>query len=182
MTRILTIVALGALLVPAAFAAPPTSSPSPAQACKQQLATMGAAGFASMYAPANPKSAMGKCVSKAKAQAQADAANAAKSCKADMAMSEDDFKAANDGKTFSDLYGKGKNAYGKCVSAKAKQSAAARQAAVLNAAKACKAERAGWNAAEHEGKTFAQHYGTNKNLKNAFGKCVSAKAKAKGDA
>lgn len=29
--------------------------------------------------------------------------------------------------------------------------------------------------AEHEGKTFEQFYGTNKNGRNAFGKCVSSK-------
>jgi hypothetical protein len=32
--------------------------------------------------------------------------------------------------------------------------------------------------AGHEGKTFEQFYGTNENLSNAFGKCVSTKAKA----
>ena len=41
-----------------------------------------------------------------------------------------------------------------------------------NAAKACKAERD----ADPEG--FATTYGTNKNGKNAFGKCVSSKAQA----
>jgi hypothetical protein len=40
-----------------------------------------------------------------------------------------------------------------------------------NAAKACKAERAADAAA------FTKKYGTNKNGKNAYGKCVSAKAR-----
>ena len=51
-----------------------------------------------------------------------------------------------------------------------------------NAAKACKAELADPNfAAGHDGKTFAQYYGTtsSKGAGNAFGKCVSKKASAK---
>ncbi len=43
----------------------------------------------------------------------------------------------------------------------------------------CKTERASADfATTHSGKTFAQHYGTNRNNANAFGKCVAAKAKA----
>lgn len=50
---------------------------------------------------------------------------------------------------------------------------------IVNAAKACKAERSDPNfAATHDGKTFDEFYGTNRNLKNAYGKCVSSKAKA----
>ncbi|CAN5175003.1 hypothetical protein BH09ACT13_BH09ACT13_10050 [soil metagenome] len=41
-----------------------------------------------------------------------------------------------------------------------------------NAAKKCKAERAAMGAA-----AFAAEYGTNKNKKNAFGKCVSSTAR-----
>jgi hypothetical protein len=75
-------------------------------------------------------------------------------------------------------HGKGK-AYGKCVSSKAKEEAAERQAAQSNAAKDCKAEQAQTNdqfMAAHDGKTFAQTYGA-KNAKSAYGKCVSTKAK-----
>jgi len=47
-----------------------------------------------------------------------------------------------------------------------------------NAAQSCRAEQNDANfAANHGGKTFAQFYGTNKNGRNAFGKCVSQKAK-----
>ena len=42
------------------------------------------------------------------------------------------------------------------------------------AAKACKAERASMGV-----EAFAKKYGTNHNLKNAFGKCVSGKSKSK---
>jgi hypothetical protein len=74
------------------------------------------------------------------------------------------------------LYGtnaKGTNAFGKCVSKRAKATAAAQQAAQQNAAKACKAERAADPAA------FRAKYGTGENGANAFGKCVSQKARAK---
>jgi len=51
--------------------------------------------------------------------------------------------------------------------------------AAKNAAKACKAEQVDSSfAAGHGGKSFADHYGTNANKKNAFGKCVSSKASA----
>ena len=77
-----------------------------------------------------------------------------------------------------------KNAYGKCVSNQAHNNAQDASQAHSNAAKECKAERAQSDAdfgATHGGKTFAQQYGTGKNGKNAFGKCVSSKAKAQND-
>ena len=55
---------------------------------------------------------------------------------------------------------------------------AERRDALRNAAKECKAERADEDfAATHEGKSFDEFYGTNKNGKNAYGKCVSTKAR-----
>jgi hypothetical protein len=116
-------------------------------------------------------------------------------CKAERA--DANFAAAHGGKTFKEFYGakKGKgNAFGKCVLAKAKAAAAARKAATTTTATAsasttaqntntaaakCRAEREDANfAATHSGKTFAQHYGANGDLANAFGKCVAAAAKA----
>jgi len=65
------------------------------------------------------------------------------------------------------------NGLGRCI--KARRSAEAEHQD--NAAKQCKAERADAAFADsHEGKTFDEFYGTNKNKKNAFGKCVSGKA------
>jgi hypothetical protein len=74
---------------------------------------------------------------------------------------------------------KGRNAFGKCVSQKAKQKEAAADEQdqedaeeFKNAAKECDAERD----ADEAG--FAQEYGTeNANFKNAFGKCVSQKVR-----
>src|SRR5215203_2298256 len=76
-----------------------------------------------------------------------------------------------------------RNAFGKCVSATAREEAEEREDAHANAAKECEAERAMSDedfgaVPEHGGKTFEQFYGTNENLSNAFGKCVSTKAKA----
>ena len=103
-----------------------------------------------------------------------DQKNAAKECKAlQKAMGDVNFtKAFGTNKN-------GKNAYGKCVSKKAREEASERSDAAKNAAKQCKAEQADPNfAATHDGKTFEQVYGTNKNGNNAYGKCVSQKAKA----
>jgi hypothetical protein len=68
----------------------------------------------------------------------------------------------------------------RCVRENAAEEAAEEAAAHKNAAKECKAEAADPGfAAAHGGKTFAEFYGTNRNRKNAHGKCVSAKAQAK---
>jgi len=73
------------------------------------------------------------------------------------------------------------NAFGKCVSSKSKDKANKDDEKEDNddkaedsAAKKCKAERTAMGA-----EAFAKKYGTNHNLKNAFGKCVSSLSKAK---
>jgi hypothetical protein len=63
--------------------------------------------------------------------------------------------------------------FGKCVSAKARDERQERSSAEANAPAACRAERG--TTAESQA-AFQQKYGTNHNGKNAFGKCVSAKA------
>jgi len=65
--------------------------------------------------------------------------------------------------------------FGACVS----RYAPVEQQVTVSATATCTVQQADPNfAATHDGKTFAQFYGTNKNHKNAFGKCVSSKAKA----
>ena len=65
-----------------------------------------------------------------------------------------------------------------CAHHNAAEEEAESEAAHKNAAKQCKAERSDPGfAAAHESKTFEQFYGTNKNGKNAYGKCVSSKTK-----
>ena len=82
---------------------------------------------------------------------------------------------------FEATYGTNKNksnAFGKCVSKMAR----AQSGDQTSAGSTCKTERSDPNfAASHDGKTFEQFYGTNKNGKNAYGKCVSAQAKASSD-
>jgi hypothetical protein len=100
--------------------------------------------------------------------------NAAQECKAERSEDPDAFK---------ETYGEnknGKNAFGKCVSGKAKDKKAEMDAddaedaqEFKNAAKACAAERE-----EMGTEAFAEEYGTNENGKNAFGKCVSRKVRA----
>jgi hypothetical protein len=104
--------------------------------------------------------------------------NAAKECKTERGTTQETRQA------FAEKYGTNandRNAFGKCVSqkAKAKEHAAdeldAQQATEFkNAAKECDAERGDTDATRE---AFAEKYGTNANKRNAFGKCVSQKAK-----
>src|SRR5438046_619560 len=67
------------------------------------------------------------------------------------------------------------NAFGKCVS----KFAQVERANLSSANTLCAAEQADPNfAANHGGKTFAQVYGTNTDLSNAFGNCVAQKLQA----
>ena len=102
--------------------------------------------------------------------------NAAKACKAERGTTAQSMAA------FKAKYGTNANkanAFGKCVSGKAKkaeeQEAEEQEEARDNAAKKCKAER-GTTAQSIE--AFKNKYGTNANKANAFGKCVSKLAKA----
>lgn len=183
MNRLVIIASLFALAVPAAFAAPPggqgtqAGTPSASELCKQQRQTLGMDAFRALWAPTGtPSAAMDACLAKQAQTSSTAAKNAAKACRAE--QEDANFAAGHGGKSFDDYYGTNgnkRNAFGKCVSAKAKGQVEAQQAATLNAAKQCKAERAKDPAA------FAKAYGTNANKRNAFGKCVSKLAKAQGD-
>ena len=115
---------------------------------------------------------MGKKAAEEEAENEEAARNAAQECKAERAADPTGFK---------DTYGtnkNGKNAFGKCVSGKASENKAAMDAADAqevaerkSAAKECAAERAADETA------FEEEYGTNRNNRNAFGKCVSRKAR-----
>jgi hypothetical protein len=98
-----------------------------------------------------------------------DKTNAAKECKAERG----DTDAARE--AFAAKYGtnkNGKNAFGKCVSARAKDEQAERKAAKRRGSKDCREERK-----EMGVEAFRENYGTNRNGRNAFGKCVSKHAK-----
>ena len=144
MTRLLLIVALFCVAVPAAFAVPPAGKGKPEKsqaasqgaekkaakaACKAERALIGAQAFSDKYGTnANKKNAIGTCLSKkAKKAKKADdedeaddeakgaaEENAAKKCKAERAL---------DAQAFSGKYGTNhnkRNAFGKCVSKLAK--------------------------------------------------------------
>jgi hypothetical protein len=66
--------------------------------------------------------------------------------------------------------------FGACVSQKAHEANAERKAAKTNASRECREERGD---TETTRAAFREKYGTNANKSNAFGKCVSQKAKAK---
>jgi hypothetical protein len=176
-TNMLVCVAvLVAIAFPAgALAAKPTKTDkeNAAKECKAERGTSEATREAFRKKYGN----LGRCVSKkAKEEAaerKAARRKAAKECKA---------KRSHPGS--SDEHYVDPFEPGECVSAKARKKKAAMDAEdeqeaerFKNAAKACDAERSDPNfAASHDGKTFEQLYGTNKNGKNAFGKCVSSKA------
>jgi hypothetical protein len=186
MTKRITTVALlsVSLVLPATAGAEepsPANFKNAAKYCKALRAAAGEANFKAMFG--GKSNAYGKCVSKAarrdaKQEDQAKT-NASKQCKAEEAA---------DPAAFKTKYGtgkNGKNAHGKCVSQKAKENKAAadkKEQEDVNSAEACRAEQKqnpDEFKAAHGGKTFAEFYGTNANDKNAFGKCVSSKSKAK---
>jgi hypothetical protein len=178
-----TSIACGAavmLVAGGAFAGVGNGTPTPDQLatsqCVAQQHAMGVKAFKGLYG----KHAMKTCQNKTAPSAKSVIDNAAQQCKAEQA--DPNFATAHGGQTFDQTYGTNpndKNAFGKCVSAKAKAQQDAIATQIQNAAQACRAERSDPAfAAGHGGKSFTDFYGTNKNKKNAFGKCVSGKAKA----
>ena len=134
--------------------------------CKTQKAELGAKVFKKTHAAKSMSKAMKACVGVTEDTAADELKNAAKECKAERDA---------DATAFAETYGanaNGKNAYGKCVSSKAKEAVEEETDAVVNAARTCKAMKA------DDAATFESTYGTKK---NAFGKCVSAQAKAEDD-
>ena len=143
--------------------------------CRSERESLGETAFNQKYGKnENDRNAFGKCVSKLTRAEQANRTSAAQQCRAE--QNDPNFAASHGGKTFEQFYGSGqsgKNAFGKCVSAKAKALSQAQQQRTLNAAKQCKAERAADPAA------FKARYGSNSSKANAFGKCVSMKARSR---
>ena len=168
----MTLCAAAALAVPVSASAQETT-PTPKEAakaaCKAERAAVGKATWKATWR----SNGLGRCINNRAKTEDANADNAAKQCKAE--RDDANFAAGHDGKTFEQFYGtnkNGKNAYGKCVSGKAKDASEAQTEARVNAAKTCKAAK------KADADAFATAWGTKK---NAFGKCVSATAKAKND-
>ena len=144
-----------------------------AQLCRAQRNAMGTRDFGLLYGTGKKHAnAFGRCVSRMERASQADEQNAAEQCKAEQA--DPTFPVSHGGKTFADFYGRNadkSDAFGNCVSTKAKAAASERQQATLNAAQTCKGERAA-NAS-----AFRTKYGQNADKSDAFGRCVSQHAK-----
>jgi Flp pilus assembly protein TadD len=104
------------------------------------------------------------------AQSQSAESEAEEACKGERnSLGVDTF-----GKKYGTNHNK-RNAFGKCVSGKSKgkqDDTEEKDEGSGAAAKACRTERASIGV-----EAFAKKYGTNHNLKNAFGKCVSGKSK-----
>lgn len=130
--------------------------------------------FAQFYGKGKTgKDAYGKCVSTvAKANSRSEQRgrmNPARTCRA--------LRTQLRATVFAKTYGKNandRNAMGKCVSVTAKTQAKNE----ASASATCRAEQSDAAfATTHDGKTFDQTYGTNADLSDAFGMCVSNTAK-----
>jgi len=169
--------AVAAVLPVAASAetASPADKANGARACQALKLSLGAA-FATTYGTnADKSNAFGKCVSRWTQEEHKNRLAAETACKTEQA--DAGFAAAHGGKTFDQFYGTGKNganALNRCVQDKTAATRAAQKAAVVKAARSCKAERTALGA-----DAFKAKYGTNADKSNAFGKCVSKLAAAK---
>jgi len=158
-----------ALAAAAADKPAPTPADLARDACKTEKHEMGTKVFKLTYAAKSASKARAACIAKAQPAAAAEQKNAAQTCKAERDV---------DPAAFAAKYGNNanqKNALGKCVSGKTQEATEEATEDRVDAASTCKTERDAGPAA------FKEKYGTNKNKKNAFGKCVSATAKADDD-
>jgi hypothetical protein len=181
MKRITLAIGLVAVLaLPALATAKPPVDQKNMQAAHAQCKTERGTAKATREAFKAKYHSMSRCVRQNAAEEAVEEAaahkNAAKECKAEAA--DPAFSTTHEGKTFAEFYGangNGKNAYGKCVSSKAKAKKDEMDAEdaeeaedFKNAAKTCAGERRSLGTS-----AFADKYGTNRNKRNAFGKCVS---------
>ena len=180
MRRLLIIVgALLMLAVPATTAVAKPSKADKREAQKECRAERGTTDATREAFKAKYRN-FGDCVSQnareAKAERKAAKANASRECREERGDTDESREA------FRAKYGtnaNGRNAFGKCVSQKAKaqrteqdEEDAEEAEESKNAAKECDAERGD---TQETRKAFEDKYGTNGNKRNAFGKCVSQK-------
>ncbi len=165
-TTMACLASVSALMLTASFAsAKPAHPEGAADAAAQQCAALkqaDKAAFKSLYG----KGGMSKCIKAQTKTSTAEYKNAAKECKAEQAADPVGFEA-----TYGDPYSS--NAFGQCVSTKAKADDTADAEEFGNAAKECKAERAA------DPDAFVTTYGTGKKGRNALGKCVSSKVRVR---
>ena len=182
MHRFYRVRAARAALAAPAMATAAETTPAKTNAAKECKALKKASGTPANFAAAvrlvtkakvTEKNAYGKCVS-ARTKDETNEAKAAKQNAAQQCRKEQEADAT----AFKNTYGTNankSNAFGKCVSQKARANKAkmdAKDQQRVNAARSCRKEqKAGATA-------FKNEYGTNRNKSNAFGKCVSRTAKA----
>ena len=177
-SRIAIVVALAALVVPAASLAEVPNGQdraNGARACSALRASMGADAFKLAYGTvaSNRQNAFGRCVSQWAHAEHQNRLSARTACQAE--RNDPNFAASHDGKSFAEFYGNGPNganAFERCVSAKVKAARAEALSNTVNAARQCKAERNSLGVGP-----FRAKYGSTANDRNAFGKCVSKLAK-----
>ena len=177
-TKILIAASLAALVVPAASFAGPTGQDrvNGAHACHALRVSLGTDVFRQTYGTvqSNRRNAMGRCVSMWTHAAHQNRLSARAACTAEQA--DPNFAATHDNKSFAEYYGKNsndRNAFGKCVSSKAKAALEQQESRTQNAAQSCKAERNSMG-----GPAFRAKYGKSGHDRNAFGKCVSQLSKS----
>jgi hypothetical protein len=140
------------------------------QADPNFAAVHGGMTFVAFYGKGNDKNAFGNCVSlKTRNSVKVEQAglNPAQTCST--------LKTRFRTPLFAQAFGTNanhRNAFGKCVSLVARS----QSTSFVNAATACLTELNDTTFADsHGAKTFAQFYGTNTDLSNAFGNCVAQK-------
>ena len=172
-----------ALVMPLEAAAKPNSTDvrNASQECRAERGTTAASreAFRAKYGTnQNGRNAFGRCVSQTsreeEQQREESRENAAKECKAERGNTPESRAA------FAEKYGtnrNNRNAFGRCVSQNAQENKEEQDAedaeeaeARQNAAQRCDAERGETEASRA---AFAEKYGTNRNNRNAFGRCVS---------
>jgi hypothetical protein len=171
MRNLIVCTAVAFVLAPLAALASPTPAQTAAKDCTALRAKIGNAAFTQAFG--GGPNAFGACVSKLTRFERADLSSANALCRAEQA--DPNFATTHGGKTFVEFYGTGakhKNAFGNCVSLKARNSSATGRSG-MNPARACAALRTRMTAT-----LFRQSFGTNANHSNAFGKCVSIVARA----
>ena len=180
MKRLLIIVAVAALAFPAGTAVAKPGKGDKREAQKECRAERGTTDATREAFDAEYRN-FGACVSQkareAKAERKRAKRNAARECREERGDTEESREA------FRAEYGtnaNGRNAFGKCVSQNAKAKRAEQDAEDAeeaeertNAAEECDAERGD---TKESREAFEEMYGTNRNKRNAFGKCVSGKA------
>ena len=179
MKKLLIVSILAALIVPAASLGDPDGQDreNAARACRALRATLGPELFRMSYGTVQSKrrNAFGRCVSQWTRAEHQNRVSARQACRAEQV--DPNFSDTHDGKSFPEYYGtppKYRNAFGKCVSGKAKATSDEARQSTVNAARECKAERSRLGAGP-----FREKYGRNASDRNAFGKCVSQLANAK---